>query len=260
MANDLVSHLGHIVPIGYADAQSDHGTDSVGRPNSSYRKGQLMMSMDDFGPRIFRYMHNTIGAVTKAGGLYSRAADVAVASIDASTTLLIKKAAGYTASALIGWVANYITNNTSPGTAPEGESGIVVSNTAGVATLDSSRPLSATPNAADAVTFRSLFDFIAAASADKNHAVMGIAVATNGISDKNWGVLQQFGFCPDAKCKSNSALTTAVAIIAHTEQVTVSSTSADDLLIGYSPFTRGGTNSGKALVFIDVFSPMALTA
>ena len=33
-----------------------------------------------------------------------------------------------------------------------------------------------------------------------------------------------------------------------------------DELVSDSPLTRGATNSGKALIFIDVFSPMSLTA
>ena len=249
---DLIGHLGHIIPMGYSDAQADHAT-------PVYRKGQYMLAIDDFGPRIFRYLHAKVAAV--AGGLYARSANVAIASIDSgSTTTLIKKAAGFTADPQIGWAAYYLTNNTTPGAAPEGETAIVTSNTAGAATLDSGRVLSATPNAADAVTFISLWDFIASATGNLNHNVFGVCVATNGITSGNWGVLQQYGLCPDVKCLSTAAQVAGKGCIAQTEQVTVSSTSAVNLLVGTVMATIAGTNRGKSLIFIDVWSPSPVSA
>lgn len=253
---DLIGHLGHIIPMGYADVQADHVT-------PVYRKGQFGLVIDDFGVRIFRYLHNKAASAANAvaGGLYSRAANVAIASIDTgSTTTLIKKAAGFTADAQIGWMAYYLTNNTTPGAAPEGETAIVTANTAGAATLDSGRPLSATPNAADAVTFLSLWDFIKSATGDLASNVFGVCVATAGITNGNWGLLQQYGLCPDVKCLSSAAQVAGKACIAQTEQVTVSSSSAVNLLVGIVMATIAGTNRGKSLIFLDLFSPSPVSA
>lgn len=255
---DLVYKPGLILAMTFADLQADHTPDAVG--GTPVQKGQFGIVIDRYGPRFMRYMHNLKTSVTLKGGLYSRAALVAIASIDAgSTTTSILKAAGFTANALIGRLL-YVKTATVAGAAPENETAIIVANTAGVLTLDAGRPLSVAPPTATAVDVYSLFDFIAAASGDLNHNVFGIGIATNGIAAGNWGVLQVHGLCPDAKTNAGAVLTIAKAIIAGTEQVVVSSTSADNLLVGYAPFTVNSTNSGFAPVFIDVQSPQRLTA
>lgn len=261
MANALVSNVGTIIPMGVSDIEADDAQDAAGRPTTGTAKGQLSLLRDDFGARIFRYMHNMNGAVTLVGGLYSRAADVSIASIDAgSTTLLIKKAAGFTANALIGRAMYYKTNATTAGAAPEGETAIIASNTAGQLVLNANRPLTATPNAADAVVVYSLFDFIASASGNLVQDVFGIALARNGISNGNWGVVQCYGYCPDAKFKATTALAAGKALKADTEQVSASSTTAVSQLIGWAPEAVNNPNALKTLVFIDCFSHELLSA
>lgn len=257
MANDLVSHPGHILPMGYADMQADHAPDGLGRP--IYAKGQLGLVRDEFGVRILRYMHNKIGSASVAGGLYSRAAEIAVASITSGTTLSITKTGGFTAGALIGRVMYYKTNNTSAGVAPEGESAIIESNTADKLTLGSNRPLTATPNAGDAIQVHSLFDFIKSAAADLAVNVFGVGVATSGIADGNWGVLQVWGYCPDVKVRG-AAIAQNAAVVAHTEQVDNGASSASKLWVGWAPEAIAATNSGKALIFVNTFSPFGPSA
>lgn len=251
MANDLVLNVGYILPMGYADLQAD---DKVPK----YAKGQFGLIRDNFGVRLMHYMRNALaaGANAVAGGLYSRAADVPIASIDAgSTTTLIKKAAGFTASAQIDWLMYYKTNATTPGAAPEGETALITANTAGALTLDSKRPLSATPNAADAIVCYSLFDFIKSAVGDLAQNVFGVCVATSGITNGNWGVLQSFGFCPDVKFKAAVSLVAGKSVIADVEQVTASAASAESLLVGWAPEAVNATNASKTLIRVNVFDP-----
>jgi hypothetical protein len=256
-SQDTLLHPGLLLAMTYADLQADHAT-------NIHAKGQFGLVRDDYGIRIMRYMHCMLASSLNAskGGLYSRAANVTPTQAAGSTTThLTFNAASFTANALVGRIAHVVTNGGSAGVAPEGESGVITANGTATLELDSSMPLSAAPSATgDTIIVYSLFDFIKSAGGDLNHNVFGIAVATNGITNGNWGVLQQYGYCPNAKCKSNAAVTVAKALIADTEQVTVSSTSADNLLIGFAPVTGNSTNRGQILVFINTFAPMALTA
>jgi len=163
--NDLFLHMGHIIPMGQSDLTADDAA-------PKYRKGQLSFVMDDYGLRIFRYLKNVNGAATVKGGLYSRAADVAVTlSAESprvlSTKTLIYKAAAWTANTLVGRMYIHLTNVTAAGAAPEGETSIVVANDANSITLDAARPLSAIPSVgADTTRVFSLFDCIASAAND----------------------------------------------------------------------------------------------
>lgn len=257
MANDLVLNPGMILPMGYADIQSDDKA-------PKYAKGQLGLVRDNFGVRILRYMHNALAAAanTTAGGLYSRAADVTPTQATGGTTTTLKfNAASFTAGALVDRVAYFKTNGTVAGAAPEGESATIASNDTTTLQLDPKRPLSATPNATgDTVVVFSLFDFIKAASGDLAPDVFGVGLATAGIANGNWGVLQAYGWCPDVKFKSGTALAAKKAVIADVEQVTASSTSGVSLFVGWLPEAVNATNGLKTLVFVNVFSPEMVSA
>ena len=142
--NDLFLHVGHVIPIGTADLKASH-------PTPQYRRGTFCYSSDDYGLRIFRYLLNRKAAAgsTLRGGLYSRAADVNVTlgATSGSTTTAIKKVGAWTANILVGRMYIHLTNATSAGAAPEGETSIVTANTADQLSLDSARPLSAAPEA-----------------------------------------------------------------------------------------------------------------
>lgn len=257
MGSATLLRPGLLLAMTYADMQADH-------VNPIHAPGQFGLVRDAFGVRIMKYMHNMAASAANAvmGGLYSRAANVTpTQATGGTTTSLVFNASSFTASALINRLAYVVTNGTTAGAAPEGESAVITANSTTTLTLDSAYPLSAAPNATgDTIIVYSLFDFIKAASGDLDHNVFGIAVATNGITNANWGVLQQFGYCPNAKCLSSAVLTVAKALIAGTEQVTVSATSADNLLVGFAPVTANSTNRGFALVHLNVFTPMPLTA
>ena len=252
---DMVLDLGLLLPMTAQDVQAND-------VNPKMQQGQYTLLIDRLaGIRYCRYLHNQLASAADAvaGGLYSRAGITAIASAAAggSTTTIVTT--GLTAGAHVGKLA-YVKTATVAGAAPEGEISPIVSNSATVVTVDSRRPFSSAIIAATAVDIYPLYEFIKAAAGDLSHNVLGICLATNGISNGNWGVLQVHGLCQDAKVLSSAVLTIAKGIIAGTEQCTVSATSAVNLLIGYAPVTVNATNSGKAPVFIKVFSPDTLSA
>jgi hypothetical protein len=265
-ANDLFLHMGHILPMGSADLRSDDAPDGKGQ--GKYRKGQLGYVMDDYGLRIFRYLRNMKGAAALQGGLYSRVADVNVTlgATSGSTTTVIKKAASWTANTLVGRMYVHLGNATTPGAAPEGETSIVVANDANSVTLDAARPLSAAPSVgADTTRVISLFDYGASATGDlasgagtnnvSTPNVMGIAMI--GVTNGNWGVLQTYGTCPDAKVQPSTAIGIG-PLVAHTEQLTVAPTTTlvtAKLVVGSIYYAIAATNaSGFATVFLNVHS------
>lgn len=260
MGSTLVSHPGHILPMGYSDLQADDAPDAknVGR----YAKGQLGFVRDDFGLRIFRYLHNKLTVASKAGGLYSRAANISFTVLAASTrTALVAGAGtfGVVASGgdQAGRVVYYQTNSVTGGAAPEGETALVVNNTATQLNLDTSYALSAAPNANDTAVVYSLYDFIAAAAGpDLAVNVFGLCVATNGIGSNNWGVIQMYGYCPNVLTKSNVTFTANAPVVADVEQVGPLGALATRFWIGFSPLTINNPNRGFSLIFINVESPV----
>jgi hypothetical protein len=252
---DMVLDPGLILAMVAQDVQANDLTPRM-------QPGQFTLLIDRIGgPRICRYMHNQLASALDAvaGGLYTRAAITAIASASAGGTTTSIVTSGLTASAHVGKLA-YVKTATVAGAAPEGEVGLITANSATVVTVDSRRPFSSAIIATTAVDIYPQWEFIKAAAGDLAWNVLGVCLATGGITNGNWGVLQSHGLCPDAKCLSSAVLTINKGVIAGTEQFTVSSTSAVSLLLGFAPVTVNSTNSGKAPVFVQVFSPTLVSA
>lgn len=261
--NQCFLNFGHILPMGQSDLLADDAPDARGY--GRYAKGQISYIRDDYGVRIFRYYRNSKASATAQGGLYSRAADVNVTlgASSGSTTTLIKKVGAWTANALLGRMYCHLTNVTSGGAAPEGETSIVVANTADQVQLDSRRPLSAAPSVgADTTRVYSLFDLANAASGDlaaggsATPNVMGIAMLALAAGD--WGMFQTYGMCADAKCKPSTAIAIG-PIAADVEQYTVAPSTtlvSYRLVIGWQPYAISVNNAtGFGTCFINVHSP-----
>ena len=258
--NDLFLHVGHVIPIGTADLKASH-------PTPQYRRGTFAYSSDDYGLRIYRYLLNRKASAgsTLRGGLYSRSADVNVTlgATSGSTTTSIKKVGAWTAGILVGRMYIHLTNATSAGAAPEGETSIVTANTADALSLDSSRPLSVAPSVgADTTRVFSLFDLAAAASGDlaapgtTTPNVMGIAMAV--VDPAAWGMFQTYGLCPDALVKPSTAIGPG-PVAADVEQATIAPTTtlvSYRLVIGWCPYAITASNAtGFGTYFINVHSP-----
>jgi hypothetical protein len=255
MANPLFLHVGHILPMGYADLTAD---DPDPLPNGvigsrKYAKGQLGFVRDDFGVRIFRYMHNKQGSATTAGVPYVRAAEVTSTAGSGSTTTVLKKTSGFTANALIGRLLYFKTNSVTPGAAPEGEVAPIVANDANSVTVDENYPFSAAANSGDTYEIHSIYDFIVTAGGENAVDVFGLSVSP--ISDGNWGVVQQYGYCPGAVVSAAAIAKGATVVTTSTPGVGNGAASASKLWVGWAPIGVNSTNSGKMLVFMNVYAP-----
>lgn len=262
MGADLFLNPKYILPMGGPDLKSDEagtgarsGAATAGYPSRGGTPGQIFYVQDDLGGfRICRFLHNKQGAATVAGQPYVRAAVVAIAAIDAaSTTTLIKKAAGFTADALARRLLYYVQNKITLGAAPEGETAPIVANDAGSLSLDPNEALSAAPNTLDSVDVYSLYDFIVSAGGENAVDVFGVSL--NPIGDGNWGVIQSFGLCPNVKPKAATAIVAGAPIITDVAQVIGGPASASKLWIGYAVRAVNNPNSGKMLAFLNCHAP-----
>jgi hypothetical protein len=126
------------------------------------------------------------------------------------------------------------------GADPEGSCSPIVSNDTTTLYLDPNNPLSAAvANLDDGYiwTFSKCDD---AAAGDEVSDLFGIAAAS--LSEGYWGWFFFDGVCPYALVQASTALTAAKALIAHTARVSVSNSSADQLLIGQTLGKVGFSN------------------
>lgn len=218
------------------------------------KPGQEGFYVDDFGIRYFRYVQNRSGAARAMGDVLRRIADVAFSGPTAATVSKITKAGAFTANAHPGKILVYETN-ASAGAAPEGESAIIVSNTADVLQLDANYPFSAVPGIAGGDNYRIISpqwhgDVAGAAVVARD--VLGVVVGKNGIDDGNFGWIQFHGICP-LVAVSAAGITQGVAIVtAASGKVQTIGANAANTVIGYSLATIAATNAGKYPMFIGL--------
>lgn len=245
--NDLFLGLGHLIPIGSSDLKSD---DKV----PTYARGQLSFIRDAFGARVFRYMRNRTASATAVGELMARTANTTITNITSGTTTSITKtAAGWTVDAFKEDILFFDDVDASAGAAPEGELGVIVSNTATVIQIDGKRPFSAAAAVNDDFIVYSLFQWKDAADGDLGRDVFGICMAI--VSTLYYGWLQCYGYCPDA-VHTTAAVTAGDPVVAGAAAIAAFGTDGQELWIGWSPLgIKADQVVLTALVFIDVFSP-----
>jgi hypothetical protein len=81
---------------------------------------------------------------------------------------------------------------------------------------------------------------IDSAAGDELNEVYGVAMAS--LSEGYWGWFQCHGICPYALVQAATTITAEKALIAHTARLSISSTSADQLLLGVTLGQVGATN------------------
>lgn len=203
--------------------------------------------MTPFGPAWFRY-----GKVTQSGGctrgeLQSYKANATITNFTSgSTTTAVSSA--MTADAYQYDILLIHDDGGAAGASPEGHCSPIVSNSATTIYLDPKNPLPAAVGNGDDGTVVSFCKTADAAGGDEVNAVFGVAMAS--LSESYWGWFQFDGVCPYALMKAGTAITAAKALIADTARFTVSSTSADQLLLGV---TLGKVAAASDLVD-DVFA------
>ena len=210
------------------------------------------------GLRIFRYGRimtaQTAGALVDRVALKTGTVTGALGVGVNSTTHLTASAFAATAGDEVGKVLQV---NVSGGVAPEGETGIIVANTATRVTLDAIYPLSA------AVAIGGTFTCWAAnhwddAAADVNRIDIG-GIVMGAPAAKDYGWLQIYGFHPAVQVDAASpAITAGMVGVSGTGKVTgwVAQTTQD--YIGYFPMATS-TAAVQAGFVIDVWNRSQVT-
>lgn len=185
--------------------------------------------MTAFGPAKVRYGKCTQGSGCTKGELQAFKANTTVSNISSgSTTTAVTT--GLTANAFDYDICIVTDVNASAGASPEGYSSPIIKNTTTTIYLDPNNPLPAALAVNDDLAIVSFCKSIDAAAGDEVNDLYGIAAAS--LSEGYWGWFFFDGYCPYALVKASTALTADKALIADTARLSVSSTSADQLLIG----------------------------
>ena len=120
-------------------------------------------------------------------------------------------------------------DNPSGGAAPEGEDSYIVSHSATLITLDPDLPFTAAVAASDTFNIYTRCHVIAIASGDEQAEFAGVIQAAS-LLDNYWGWVQVTGLCPYVALPATTAIANLSAMIAGTATLTISSSSAVNLL------------------------------
>lgn len=198
----LVLNVGSITSLGLEDLNGDSATPRM-------RPGSISIIVDAYGPRIVQYC-KFINAMAVAE-LASKPANVSVSNITSgSTTGFVTS--GLTADVHNGKLAYVLDNDDSSGAAPEGEVGIIAKNTATIVTLEKDYPLSVALAANDDLSLISNWQAEDAADGDLAVDVLGVVLATGGVSAGSYGWVQREGYC--LPLYSTNAITAANPVVA----------------------------------------------
>ena len=251
-----VLHLGFMIPVGPQDIEADDLT-------AKMRPGSYSLAVDDFGEHIFRYGRNRAGAAVSLGDFVSRAGDTNATTVLTASTGTTTRAgivgAALTASAEVGNLLVVVNNNSSTGAAPEGEIGVIVSNTTGYINIDAARPFTTAVAASDILwvigTWNTEYS-VGLPTPDTAFTVFGCVVAQNGIASLNFGLYGVWGIVPQANYSSGGATVGQPLVIASTSaECTAQATAAIRDIIGFAlaAVTAAlNTGTGKAAAFMQL--------
>lgn len=188
---DLFLNLGHLSGLGMSDLNRD---DSI----PYMRPGTIAFVTDAFGPRIVKYVKVLqSGGVAKgevqaycSDGANVRSTTITNITSGTTTSFVTSSLTADRHNGMISWVLD---NADAAGTAPEGESSIVVKNTATVVTLDSHYPYSTALAVNDDLELIATYQVEDCADGDEAWTVVGVCLAKDGISANNYGWLQMEG-------------------------------------------------------------------
>lgn len=200
MASDLSSvlDLTNLSPLASVEIEAN---DEKPRANPG---GVVFKHSRGFGMQVLKYCRNRNGSAVARGEALSYVADTSP-NVDRSTSAGTITSASTTTSVVgSGLTAGdhdgallYITDNAdAAGAAPEGEIGVIASNTATVMTMEADYKFSTAPTTSDTAQIISTFQVEDAADGDEAWCVAGTVMAAGGISDGYYGWIGQEGFFP----------------------------------------------------------------
>lgn len=205
--------------------------------------GIEVLVIDEFGQRWFRYVKNITTSNQPCGTVMRRVADVAVSSFTSGSTTSITKAASLTANAHVGKIVTVEVGATA-GAAPEGESGVIVSNDATTVNIDPAMPFSVAAATGNYRIWAPWHADISGANVVAEN-VLGVVINPTGIDTLCYGWLQLQGPCPKIITGTGAAIAAGAAIITGATGTAVTiGAGAADLVIGYALSAAGSTNVG----------------
>ena len=245
MANDMVSKMSHLIPVGKANVNSDDLT-------PRHPVGTISFVNDGYGFRVMEYCRNISGSAIAKGELQKKSGNTAISNIlSGSTTTVVTT--GLTANTMRGQILYIDDNDDSAGAAPEGESGIIVSNTTTTITIDSGRPFTVAPAVNDEARVVYSSALVDAADGDLSGNVRGVCLASGGVTNLQYGWWQRYGYCPDVIHK-NSACVDGEPVVADTAQVGPWGSDAVSLWVGHQVGTFTADNAHLySPVFLQLF-------
>lgn len=199
-----------------------------------------------FGPAKVRYGKCTQSGGCSRGELQAYAANATITNFTSGSTTT-GVTTGLTVNAYQYDVLLIHDDAGGAGADPEGSCAPITKNSATTIYLDPDNALSAAIAANDDGTVVTFSKTIDSAAGDEVNDLFGIACAA--LTENYWGWFFFGGYCPYALVKASTALTADKALIADTARVSVSSTSADQLLIGTTLGRVGASNDLASDVF-----------
>lgn len=236
-------HLGNILSMGGKLLNETTATPNV-------KLGTLSIQVDDFGmTRVFRYVRFMLAGTP--GLVFDRVALVTGTTDGTGTTSSAVDASNFTAGDEVGKIFQV---NVAGGAAPEGESALIVSNTASILNFDKDYPLSVA--AASGITYSDWGVAHYDAGADLVNAINCSGLLMGAPAAKDYGWAQIHGFHPAAQIDPASAAITAdaAACMGATSFVRLLATGASQQqeYIGWFPMATS-TTAVQAAMVIDVF-------
>lgn len=185
--------------------------------------------MTKYGPAAVRYGKCTQSGGCTRGELQKKKAVASINNISSGTTTTIVTT-GLTANEYDYDLLVCLDDAGGAGASPEGYVSPIVSNNTTTVYLDPDNPFPVATAANDDFRVVSFCKTADSAAGDEVSDLFGVAATS--ISEGYWGWFFFDGICPYTLIRASTGLTAARALIAHTARVDVSSTSADQLLIG----------------------------
>lgn len=239
--NQLYWNLGHLDPIAQADLNAND-LEPRARP------GVVRYYIDDFGFHAVQYVKNNSASDVVLGDVLVKETDVTfTAGVLASATKITTT--GLTANQHNGKILIVEGNDTSAGDAPEGESGIIESNTATDILFSSQRPFSVA-SVAD-IDCRIMtpptggwHGTLGGANAVARD-VLGGVIGVDGITTKYYGWVMLDGYHPQMKFTAAPVTALVACVTAASGQLVTEGVETTEKVVGYSPGTIESTHPGK---------------
>jgi hypothetical protein len=226
------------------------------KPNQSSASAVLL-----YGPAIVSLVCNRSGSTYAQGAMtkwYTHGSITAdAAPVPATNKNTLTDTGEFTANEEVGNFVHILDAVAGGGVAPEGESRLIVKNTANILTVQPA--FSAVVNINSTATIFSASQTILSASGDDRTATSGIVLAPDGIPDNYWGWVCRRGRV-GALVKATTAIVAGKSLIADTGRLTLSSTSVYGLSMAQAiTACSNDIVSDMIVAYFDAWSPQSIT-